>query len=149
MAGYIVIHLLYDNKKSQLKLSVKNIILTLGLVFAFVYLFNNYTELLFNKMQNIESLDDVANTHVDGGSSYGAYAGNSDSIPNLIIYTPIRIVMFLFSPFFWQIRGLADIIAICFDSSFYMFVYYKTIKSIKNKFSLRSFIILIFIYLLN
>lgn len=128
--GYIVVRMLFDNIKNQINLSVKGVFVALISLFVFVYLFNNYSETLFGKMQKVESLEDVANMSTLGGSSYAAYVGNSDNPLNMVIYTPLRIAYFLFSPFPWQWRGLGDIIAFCFSSMFYLYTVYRAISAI-------------------
>ena len=87
-------------------------------------------------MQNVEEITDIATYSTgayDGGSTYAQYVGDSSSIINMIRYTPIRIIMFQFTPFIWQIRSLSDVIAICFNALFYIYVWYKTIKYILSR----------------
>lgn len=122
LLGYIVVCLFYSPQKQELHFSVKSIAVALVMSFLLVYLFFYYRELLFGKMQNLESMEDIAAQNEAGGSSYAAYAGNSNSVGDMILYTPIRIIMFLFSPMPWQIRGVMDLIAIIFDSFCYLFV---------------------------
>lgn len=132
-AGYILIRLLYDRKKRAFHLNLKSVIPAVLAFGVFVFLYNNYADVFFGKMQGVESISDVGSTAERGGSTYGSYVGNSDSILNMIIYTPIRIIMFQFSPFFWQFRGLSDIIAFCFGSTFYLYIWIKTIAYIASK----------------
>lgn len=144
--GYILSRLLYNRKSRSIKISFRTVIPAIALLVVFVYLYNNYGEMLFGKMLNIESIENISRESTTGGSSYAAYAGNSNSLINMILFTPIRMVMFQFSPFIWQMRGLSDIIALCFDSLYFMYVTYKTVKYIrlgyvKNK----SLVILLFI----
>ena len=73
-------------------------------------------------MLGVTELSDVANIQSGGGSSYAAYVGNSNSAGNMVIFTIPRIVFFLFSPFPWQWRGVADIIAFFFSGLYYMYI---------------------------
>ena len=131
--GYIVARLLYDNKRSKLKISAKGIILAILFMFVFIFLYNNYSDTLFSKFQGVENIEDVAVKDIGGGSSYAAYVGNSDSISNMVIYTIPRILYFLFSPFPWQWRGLADIISFCLSSLFYLCTVIQTIKYLLSR----------------
>ena len=132
-AGLVIARLLCDRNTNKLKITAKSLFAAVIFVIVFTFLYMNYSQILFGKMEGVDSLEEISNNRIAGGSSYASYAGNSDSITNLIIYTPIRMIMFQFSPFFWQIRGLSDIIAMVFDSFFFIYVYYRTIKSIKDK----------------
>ena len=80
----------------------------------------------------MDSLDDIANTHDSGGSSYAAYVGNSSSPLSVLIYTIPRMVYFLFSPFPWQWRGLNDAITFFFSSMFYLSVSWRTVKALRS-----------------
>lgn len=131
--GYIVVKLVYNRKKKKIRFSISTIVMSLVFLIGFMYLYNNYAEVFFGKMLNVENLEDVANLSKEGGSSYAAYVGNSNSLRNMIVYTPIRMIMFQFSPFIWQVRGLNDIIAMIFDSFFFLYVIYKSFSYIRNR----------------
>ena len=129
--GYIIAVLLFSPDSSKVRISIRTIIPSLLFLLAFVFLLNNYTMLLFTKLNgfmNEQAVDSIANTSQAGGSSYAAYVGNSNSIVNLIRYTPARLFFFLGSPFIWQIRGISDLIALLFNSLFYIYVIIKAIK---------------------
>ena len=85
-----------------------------------------------SKMVGVENIEDVANTLEIGGSSYAKYVGNSNSIGNMIIYTPLRIVYFLFSPFPWQWRGITDIIAFLFSSLYFLYILALSLRNLIN-----------------
>ena len=131
--GYIVIRFLYDKRRRAFHTSWKNILPTIAFVVVFVYLYTNHKDVLFGKMANIETIDDIASGHGLGGSSYAAYVGNSSTPLNMLVYTLPRIVFFLFSPFPWHWRGLSDIIAFCFNSVFYLWTVYSAYKYLRSK----------------
>lgn len=130
--GYIAIVLLYDRNKKVFRVRAKNIIPAIVLVGIVAFLYINYGGDLFGKMQNVENIDDVANTNDMGGSSYAQYVGDSSNPLNMIIFTPLRIVFFLFSPFPWQWRGLSDIIAFVFSSLFFLYAVWCDIRFLKS-----------------
>ena len=131
--GYIAIRFLYDKRRKVFHTSWKNILPTIVFVTVFVYLYTNHKDVLFGKMANIETIDDIASGHGMGGSTYAAYVGNSSTPLNMLIYTLPRIVFFLFSPFPWHWRGLSDIIAFCFNSVFYLWTVYSAYKYLRSK----------------
>ena len=105
--GYIMVRLFYSSKREKLKISSSGVIVALIFMLVFVFLFNNYGEELFGKMQGAEEIGDIALTSVRGGARYAKYVGNSDSVLNMVIYTIPRIVYFLFSPFpSWSNKSL-------------------------------------------
>lgn len=148
--GYILARVIYNRKSQSIRITLGTIISAVSVLFIFAYLYNNYAELFFGKMLNIQSIEDISRENLVGGSSYAAYAGNSSSISNMIIYTPIRMIMFQFSPFIWQIRGLSDIIALLFDSLFFMYVVYETVVYIRKTDHVnKSLVIILFIVALS
>lgn len=130
--GYIVIRVIYDGKREKMNLSMKGILFALLFLMVFVFLYNNYSDTLFGKVRGVEDISDIAQSYQNGGSDYSAYVGNSNNPLNLVIYTPIRMAYFLFSPFPWQWRGLEDIIAFCFSSMFYMWVVIQAIRRLRD-----------------
>lgn len=144
--GYITIRLIYDNKKRVVRLRAKNVLPAIFFVIVIAYLYVNYADDLFGKMNNINSIGDIGSTNSEGGSSYAAYVGDSSSIINMVIFTIPRIVYFLFSPFPWQWRGLGNIIAFVFSSLFYLLVLKNAIVCMKkDKSSNKNYAIVIFI----
>lgn len=131
--GYIVIVFLYDRRNKVFRFKAKNMITAIILIVIVAFLYINYGGVLFGKMQDINSVDDVAQMNSSGGSSYAQYVGNSNNIINMIIFTPLRIVFFLFSPFPWQWRGLSDIIAFVFSSMFFLYVAWSDIRFLRSK----------------
>ena len=132
-AGYIVVRLLYNKKRGVFRLTWQSIIPAIFFMLVFVFLFNNYSDVLFGKMTGVDSLEDIANTSTVAGSSYAAYVGNSSTPLNMLLYTPLRLVFFLFSPFPWQWRGLSDIIAFCFSSMFYLLVFVRVTSYLRSR----------------
>jgi len=130
--GYILVCFLYDASKGRFHFSLKNVSIAVLLSFGLAFLYLNYGELFFEKMVGTTELEDIGNTSDLGGSSYAEYVGNSASIGNMVIYTPLRIVYFLFSPFPWQWRGLSDIIASFFSGVYYFVAAYKGLIALKK-----------------
>lgn len=129
--GYIAARLLYDQKEQEVRMRLVNIVPVIFFVAIVAFLYINYADDLFGKMNNINSIADIGSTNTEGGSSYAAYVGNSSSVANMVIYTIPRIVYFLFSPFPWQWRGLGDIIAFVFSSLFYLSAIKNAISNIR------------------
>ena len=67
-----------------------------------------------------------------GGSSYLEWTVNVSSIWQILLYTPPRMVYFLFSPMVWDIRGIEDIFAVCTDSLIFVAFIMLIVKSRVN-----------------
>lgn len=145
--GYIGIRFLYDRRKNKYRLSLTSILIAIVSTLAIVYLFNNYASLLFGKMQNIESISDISSGTGRGESSYESIAGNSNTIFNFIIYSPLRIFLFLFTPLPFQIRGISDIIAMLFSAWCYLWIVARglasSLKKTKNNTLISAIVIVI------
>lgn len=131
--GYIVVRVLYDDKKQRMNLSAKGIFFAVMFLLVFVFLYNNYSDTLFGKVGGVDDISDIAQTGYSGGSDYSKYVGNSNNPINLVIYTPVRIAFYLFSPFPWQWRNLTDAIAFCSSSLFYMWAVICAIRYLNDE----------------
>lgn len=130
--GMFVARLFYDKKNNQLRVRFANIIFfAIGLL-VFVYFYNRYENTVFYKFSDLDSISDIAAISTRGNSSYAQYVGNSETLFNLIIYTPLRMFFYLFSPMPWQWRGVTDLIAFLFNSCFFAFVIIMGIKKIRS-----------------
>lgn len=132
LVGYIAIRMIYDNNKGIIKITFVNVILTLVLAFAAVYLINHTGSTFTSKFGSIDSLDEIANVREGAKSSYLRYVGNSNNPVNFILFTPLRIIFFLFSPMPWMWRGFADVIAFFFSSLYYLVVIWNVLKYLRK-----------------
>lgn len=118
--GYMICVLLYDPYEQRIHTSLNGVVIAFVFALGMVFLFLNYGDILLRKFSRVETLQDIANTRAIAGSSYAQYVGNSNNPINMLVFTLPRIVYFLFSPFPWQWRGIADIIAFFFSGMFYL-----------------------------
>lgn len=132
LVGIIAIRLFYDNNNEIIRIKLTNILLTLVLAFLVVFIIGQSDGQFTGKFGTVESLEDIANTNDMGGSSYARYVGNSNNPINFILFTPIRLFFFLFSPLpvFW--RGMGDVIAFCFSTLFYLITIIEVIRFMKS-----------------
>lgn len=108
---------------------VKSFILTLFVLFFLIFFIKNFQ----NKFVNINSMEDIYSemTNTRGNS---VYLSNLviNNFYQLILFTPIKTIYFLFSPMLWDIRGISDLITIFLDSFLYLFLLLKILK-LKSK----------------
>ncbi len=127
---YIFVLFIYNPYIGKYTLKVKNIVLALLFFSFFVAVFFSFRDVFFSKIGDFSDLSSVATVGDRGGSSYASYVGDSSSILRIIQYTLPRYLYFMFSPFPWQWRSLADVITFLFSSFFYLYIVYKSLKQI-------------------
>ena len=133
LIGYLAIRFIYDNRSGEMHLTTTSVLLGLALVLAASFVFLNYGDAFTSKFGDIDSIEDIANTNDDAGSSYAQYVGNSSNPLNMIIFTLPRMIYFLFSPFPWQWRGLGDLIAFFFSGLYYLIIIIDAVKCLRRK----------------
>lgn len=130
--GYIIVLILYNNKEHAFTLNIIGVLSSIVLALVFLYVVVQNGDTFTGKFQNVESIEDVANTSNLGGSSYAQYVGNSTSPLNMVIFTLPRIIFFLFSPLPFQWRGPIDAVSFICGSALYLTSVYFSIITIKN-----------------
>lgn len=132
---YLVFYLFYNKKKNQCKFfginTFKQIVFLLIVVTFSSYFFTNFS----TKISNFDSMDSIYNTiNTTSNNAGSVYLTNLsvNSILQLIMYTPIKVLYFLFSPMPWNWRGVIDIAAFIFDSLIYIYLIFSVIKYKKN-----------------
>lgn len=142
--GYVICYIFYDRLNQKFRFNMRTIVS--GVLFLLMFFVVNtlFGDMLFGKFQNVESITDVgktASTYASGGSAYSIGA-NANSVPSIILYTPIRMLYFIASPLPWDWRGFNDIFAFAFSGLFYLLSYTLVFKVLKNSdFPQRSLII--------
>lgn len=131
--GYLVCILVYDRYTSKIKIS-KYTYVALFLVAAFVLLVLANADTLLSKLGSLEEksveefVADKYNNNEDAGSTYLQWVSLSSPL-EIVLYSPLKMFYFLYSPIPFDWRGLMDIIAFVFDSVIYIFLSYKIIRS--------------------
>ncbi len=132
--GYIMTMILYNPSSQKIKLKITNIFGSLLFFGVFLFLFNNYKDVLFTKLDNISDISTIAKTSSLGGSSYAQYVGDSRTPLRFTVFLVPRYIYFMFSPFPWQWRGMGDIISFISSSVLYLTIIILSVKYIfRNK----------------
>ena len=78
--GYVIVLFLNgrDSKEGSRKVLNIGLALLFSLIATFLYI--RYGDVFFQKLLNVDSITNIANTSTAGGSSYARYVGNSNSI---------------------------------------------------------------------
>lgn len=133
MIGYVLIRILYDNRKEKINISFRNIAFSILFAFLAVFVLSRTSGSFTGRFSSVDSLEDIANTFDMGASSYARYVGNSDNPINFLIYSPLRLLFFFLSPVPWLWRGMTDIIAFCLGTMFYVSAIWNVIKFLRTR----------------
>lgn len=138
IVGYMIVFILYNRRKDTFKFTFRSIFACM-IVMAFSVFYLQNMDIFGEKMEDV----DGENTEEVLVSQYnGALGGGSDYLTNLpvnnmngaILFSPIKMVYFLFSPMPWDWRGFSDLLAFCIDSIVYLLLCWGIIKNVKNEY---------------
>lgn len=138
IAGYMIVYVLYNRNKNRFKFTFRSIFASL-LVLAIGVFYLQNMETFGNKMQGMdgENTDDVLISHYNN-----ALGGGSDYLTNLtvnsmggaLLFSPLKMVYFTFSPMPWDWRGFPDLLAFFIDSIIYLMLCWGIIKNANNEY---------------
>lgn len=127
--GYTIFFTLWKPRKQQMEFSVGSIMF-LSLVTLIGVFIISRPELFLSKFASLEEQDlasRVASDRVEAGSQYLIWV-NPTNIFELILYSPLKMLYFMFSPMPWDIRNILDVLTILLDSSVFIFLSYMIYK---------------------
>lgn len=144
--GYILAFTSYNPQTEHVQFSRNTIAFMMIAVIIVVALGSN-SEMFTGKFNNVESSEDLLDTvnHKSKGKSAYLTWIKADSLWMGFIFSPLKMLYFLFSPLPTGWRGMGDIIAFAIDSSFYIFLCWNIVRSYKlnNKFGSMKLFLLI------
>jgi len=117
----------------------------------FLLVNNLFGEDLFGDLRRLGSFDDVryfTENRARGGSAY-LINMQATNIVQWLIFTPIRMLYFKFSPLPWYWRGFSDISAFFMNSVLIIATYITVFKSIKIKNETRNLLLVMLVLLLT
>lgn len=130
---FIIYFALYNQEKDAVSFSINKLgkmtILFICAVIAGV----GFLSLWNNKFSGVSGMDDIYTTasRARGGSVY-LEGYNINSFSDLILFTPLKLFYFIFSPVPWRFRGIMDIISFLLDTLVYVILILKILRSPKN-----------------
>lgn len=123
LAGYVMAFALLNLRTFRTNLSVGKLLIVAGAVIA-VVTYTSFSEMFLDKFGNTESIDDVleyTNMASIGGSAYLTWIRN-DSAGQLLLYSPLLMLYFVFSPMVFAIRNISDILALLLNTSVFVWL---------------------------
>ena len=140
----VIFFTLYDKEKQSVSFSITKVSKMLIILVCVIIASFGFLSMLKNKFTSVSGLEDVyaAANRARGGSVYlEEYEVNS--IGQLILFTPLKLFYFWFSPVPWKFRGTMDIISFFLDVTIYIILIFRVLKARKGSFSRLAFVMFI------
>lgn len=138
IAGYMIVYVLYNRNKNQFRFTFRSVFASL-IVIAFSVFYLQNMDTFGQKMEGMdnENTEEVFISHYNS-----AQGGGSDYLTNLpvnsmsgaILYSPLKMIYFTFSPMPWDWRGFPDLLAFLIDSIIYLILCWGMIKNVNNNY---------------
>lgn len=120
--AYGLIIVVFDQRRNAFSINSRTVIIGLIVVLCFINISSVMGEKIFGKFNRVNEIMDVSQE-----AKYYAYGGSvylenqtTESVSDLILNTPIRIVYFILSPVPWLWRGVNDMLSFLFNTSIYL-----------------------------
>lgn len=132
IVGYLLTFMLYNRRKCELNIN-KQTIFGMMLLFVVVIVFFNNISLFGGKFASLTESDVVDDEILEkatvsrANSSYLTWI-NPESMTQLILFSPLKMFYFLFSPIPFDWRGVTDVVVFLVDSLVYLFFVIKIIS---------------------
>ncbi|PFA18428.1 hypothetical protein CN373_19250 [Bacillus cereus] len=110
---YLIVNSVYDVKKSKMSINPIKLVGTIFLI-LFIWL-TPISDVITQKFSSIESTEDLIERASYSAGNTAYISGTADSLPELIVQMPYRVIMFALSPLPWQINGAPTFIAWLID----------------------------------
>ena len=130
---FVIYFALYDKNKNAVSFSINKVSKMILLLTCTLFLGVCFLSMWSNKFSSVSDMDSVytATNRARGGSVYlENYKVNS--IGELVLFTPLKLIYFLFSPMPWKFRSAMDVFSFVFDSMVYLVLIIKIIKNPKR-----------------
>ncbi len=125
LMGYAIAFITYNPDDQKINLS-RNTVASVIFMLAIGLTASSYMELFADKLDKYDSIDDivdVTNQVQTGGSDYLMWI-STDSVVMSLLFAPLKMFYFLFSPLPTEWRGIRDIFAFLIDAAIYMSLCY-------------------------
>lgn len=135
--GYILAFTSYNPSTGQVQFS-SNTVSFVIIATVMVMLLGDSSDMFTGKFQSASSSDGLLatiNADTKGDSAYLAWI-KADNLWMGLLFSPLKMFYFLFSPLPTNWRGFGDIVAFMIDSSFYIFLCWNIVRNYRfsNKF---------------
>ena len=125
LAGYFIAFATYDTNSFRVNLNAKSctiIFLVLGVAIGLIPYMDQFTG-KFAKLERAEDIIVMTNKINHGSSAYLQWI-NSDSLMESLMFAPLKMLYFLFSPLPTEWNSVINIIAFFIDGLFYLLLSY-------------------------
>lgn len=146
--AYILAFISYNRKKVAINISMKSLIpIFISTIIILIVLSSNQFTQHFNGLSDEEQLFDKINYKEEVGSAY-LTSIKVNSALDVLIYAPLKMIYFQFSPLPLDWRGFTDFIAFILDSLIYLYLIISIIMVRKYIWKYKSRISILFRYII-
>ena len=131
--GYLTALIFYKVKKKKSEVTFGSLVIFMVAIIA-ITAFMTLTDSFTEKIDNFNE-EDMKDTglygNIKGKSAYLLWI-NPNSTTQLLIFAPLKMFYFMFSPIPMDWRGFQDVVAFLFDSLIYFFLVFAIFKNYKR-----------------
>ncbi len=129
LIGYTVAYIIYNPSTQKVTIS-RNTIISLVFLLAISTVASSSMGLFtgkFAEYDNIEDIVEVTNRTSGGGSDYLTWI-STNSVAQSLLFAPLKMVYFLFSPLPTEWRGPTDMVGFLIDGAIYLMMFITIFK---------------------
>lgn len=106
------------------------------LIITIVIVLFAFDDIFLRKLDQFDSVDSIVTevskgTENTGGSAY-LQGYEINSLRDVALYAPLKLIYFFFSPAPWDIRNINDVIALLLDALIYSYFFIQLFKKVRN-----------------
>lgn len=149
----VLYFMFYDKNKGAVSFSINNFGKAIVVMAIAIMACASFLSMFNNKFSSVDNMDDIytATNRVKGGSAY-LEGYEVHSLGELIIFTPLKLFYFLFSPAPWKFRNLMDIVSFLLDALIYvvlLFYVFRRHRGTISRLMLNIFLVLSVVFALG
>lgn len=132
----IVYYTLYDRKRQRVYFSIKKTSKFIIILICAILAGISFLSLFNNKLTAVSDMDDIYSV-ASRSKGNSVYLENYkiNNFGQLILFTPLKLFYFLFSPVPWRFRGIMDVVSFIFDVMIYIILIFKVFQYKKDSYS--------------
>lgn len=136
LAGYMIVYAFYDRNYNTFMISRKSLLPIIVVICIVIFIFA-FPQLFLSKLMVEDTLEGSvisrATMNNEGGSEYLTWLP-VDNLWYLLLFSPLKMFYFLFSPVPWEWRNVMDAIAFIADAFIWVYLISIIVKSQYNKY---------------
>lgn len=151
MIGAIILYLIafpfYKRDINKIVIKKNSIFLIILFVAILISLYSAFGSSVLSYFDRINGIEDITARNSVGNTDYLNFLNNTNSLPVLLLFIPLKIVYFYFSPMPWDCHTLNVLLVFIFSSSIYIYLFCSALRNISENKTLKLMIMILLISL--